>query len=411
MGRGGDQRALGQARLFDPHEQVVREGDEVQEGSDGVELSGAQVLDIVDVTRLRDEGFDRGALVVEGEQAGHAPLCSRKGRVEESVLHRPVRLVQCVDDAAIAVQGGDLDAMHGLRDGYPLLQGQGQGQGDARGGGRGPRLEHDIARRLPQACPRVGATIPGVEASDDVGCRVLRAEQALDGADQVGQALPTAGVARVQVQRDHLLIGPEVGQRELTPLLAPLARKIPLAVKLVGAAVGDHAALVDVNDAEPNVAADARLLAQELGLDLPQFRHVCRREAREVAVDLRLVREAEHPQVVGRHLLLPQRVINRLRMRAAHHKRGDDRFRLVERAVAHRFHRDVQQTVEQSVYPTQPTLLRLFQRQHQECRHRLLLLPAVLERYGTHQNDLLTAVFVVVNKAYRAGTFMCLHKT
>jgi len=31
------------------------------------------------------------------------------------------------------------------------------------------------------------------------------------------------------------------------------------------------------------------------------------------------------------------------------------------------------------------------------------LLPAVLERYGTHQNDLLVAMFVVVNKAYRAG--------
>ena len=108
---------MAQARLFGPDQQVVGEGDEVQEGGDGMELPRAQVLDVVNMPRLGEKGFDGGAFVVEGEQARDAPLGRRQGGIEEGVIDRSVRLMQFVDDAAIAVRGGDFDPLDGLGDG------------------------------------------------------------------------------------------------------------------------------------------------------------------------------------------------------------------------------------------------------------------------------------------------------
>ncbi len=64
----------GQAGVFGPDQQVVREHDEAQKG---VELPRAQVLDVVDVARGAEERFDGRAVVVERERWPRVQVAGR----------------------------------------------------------------------------------------------------------------------------------------------------------------------------------------------------------------------------------------------------------------------------------------------------------------------------------------------
>ena len=94
-GSGLSQFRSNQAGLLGPMNEIMGEKDEAQKGKDGVELTGTHRLDVEDVTRGGEKGFNGAALIVELKSTLHGKLVGRQVGVEPVVEGNSSRQTGC----------------------------------------------------------------------------------------------------------------------------------------------------------------------------------------------------------------------------------------------------------------------------------------------------------------------------
>src|ERR1043166_3202971 len=175
--------------LFGPMDEIVSEKHEAQESINGLELARTQVLDVVDMARLGEEGFNCLALVVEAETALEAKLIGRQIGIYQEVFEVPFRQVELVQQAAVAVQRLKFGSMHQVSHGYPVLQWDLLSQ--LSGQARIVRFEQEIAGAREQQLAITRRVIACVQTINDLQCWIILAQDEIGITQQIAQALRT----------------------------------------------------------------------------------------------------------------------------------------------------------------------------------------------------------------------------
>src|SRR5260221_7475617 len=104
--------------------------------------------------------------------------------------------------------------------------------------------------------------------------------------------------------------------------------------------------------------------------------------ARQIAVDLALVRKARHSQVGCCRPFFSQDLVGGFGVFTAHDQTAHHRLCFMQHAVPYRFHLDLDYTFQQ---PKRPDFCRIFQKHHQKRRYRFFLRLCRFIRYCSHR--------------------------